>query len=247
MKTKEIISKTIKFNGQKVICHSDGSITKFHKTSGKPIRTYGNKNTKQRYMRTYLGGRTALVHRVIAQAFYGKHKYNFHVDHIDGDKQNNNPANLRYLTASENNKGFQSKKKNTSSIYRGVSWDISKNKWKALCESRINGKRVRRGTKGFDDEREAAIARDRIAFFEFDFPMEGLNFPDLFVDKHNQKSHVSCMDKVNENIERMQTQIEMIRSESRLLSYRIDRMTEQRKKLSEEKRQLKLKLELLGV
>ena len=55
------------------------------------------------------------------------------------------------------------------------------------------------------------------------------------------------MDKVNENIERMQTQIEMIRSESRLLSYRIDRMTEQRKKLSEEKRQLKLKLELLGV
>jgi hypothetical protein len=42
-----------------------------------------------------------------------------------------------------------------------------------------------------------------------------------------------------ENTERIQTQIEMIRSESRILSYRIDRMTEQRKKLQEEKRRLK--------
>lgn len=42
-----------------------------------------------------------------------------------------------------------------------------------------------------------------------------------------------------ENIERIQTQIEMIRSESRVLSYRIDRMTEQRKQLQDEKRRLK--------
>jgi prefoldin subunit 5 len=42
-----------------------------------------------------------------------------------------------------------------------------------------------------------------------------------------------------ENIERIQTQIDMIRQESRLLSYRIDRMTEQRKELQDEKRNLK--------
>lgn len=47
----------------------------------------------------------------------------------------------------------------------------------------------------------------------------------------------------NENLERIQTQIEMIRSESRILSYRIDRMIEQRKTLQEEKRNLKILLE----
>ncbi len=42
-----------------------------------------------------------------------------------------------------------------------------------------------------------------------------------------------------ENTERLQTQIEMIRSESRILSYRIERMIDQRKELQEEKRKLK--------
>ena len=46
-----------------------------------------------------------------------------------------------------------------------------------------------------------------------------------------------------ENIERIQTQIEMIRHESRLLSYKIERMEDQRKSLQEEKRKLKEFLE----
>jgi hypothetical protein len=46
-----------------------------------------------------------------------------------------------------------------------------------------------------------------------------------------------------ENIERIQTQIEMIRHESRLLSYKIERMEEQRKLLQDEKRKLKEFLE----
>ena len=41
------------------------------------------------------------------------------------------------------------------------------------------------------------------------------------------------------NLERVQTKIEMIRQESRVLSYKIDRMMEQRKRLQAEKRQLK--------
>lgn len=46
-----------------------------------------------------------------------------------------------------------------------------------------------------------------------------------------------------ENIERIQTQIEMIRHESRTLSYRIERMEQQRKSLQDEKRKLKEFLE----
>ncbi len=45
-----------------------------------------------------------------------------------------------------------------------------------------------------------------------------------------------------ENIERIQTRIDMIRQESRALSYRIERMTEQRKALTQEKKRLKDKL-----
>ena len=41
------------------------------------------------------------------------------------------------------------------------------------------------------------------------------------------------------NLERVQTKIEMIRQESRVLSYKIDRMMEQRKRLQAETRQLK--------
>lgn len=56
-----------------------------------------------------------------------------------------------------------------------------------------------------------------------------------------------CVKNNIENIERLQTQIEMIRSESRILTYRIDRMTEQRKKLQAEKRRLKEVLQTYGV
>ena len=51
------------------------------------------------------------------------------------------------------------------------------------------------------------------------------------------------MDIKQENIERIQTQIDMIRQESRALSYRIERMTEQRKDLTREKNDLKDKLD----
>ena len=41
------------------------------------------------------------------------------------------------------------------------------------------------------------------------------------------------------NIERIQTRIEMIRGESRVLTYQIERLQERRKQLSDEKRTLK--------
>ena len=49
------------------------------------------------------------------------------------------------------------------------------------------------------------------------------------------------------NLERVQTKIEMIRQESRVLSYKIDRMMEQRKGLQAEKRQLKVLVESYNV
>jgi predicted nucleic acid-binding Zn-ribbon protein len=46
-------------------------------------------------------------------------------------------------------------------------------------------------------------------------------------------------DQTEAQQERIQTRIEMIRTESRILSYKIERMEQQRHQLQEEKRKLK--------
>ena len=47
------------------------------------------------------------------------------------------------------------------------------------------------------------------------------------------------MTQVESNVERIQTRIDMIRQESRTLSFRKERMMEQRKNLTQEKKALK--------
>lgn len=55
------------------------------------------------------------------------------------------------------------------------------------------------------------------------------------------------MSQVESNVERIQTRIDMIRQESRTLSFRIERMLEQRKNLTQEKNALKALLTELDV
>tara|TARA_A100001391_G_scaffold91762_1_gene60564 strand:- start:8061 stop:8273 length:213 start_codon:yes stop_codon:yes gene_type:complete len=51
--------------------------------------------------------------------------------------------------------------------------------------------------------------------------------------------------QIESNVERIQTRIDMIRQESRTMSFRIERMLEQRKQLSQEKKNLKDLLKIL--
>lgn len=46
---------------------------------------------------------TRLVHRLVADAFHGGCVPGLQVNHIDGDRKNNRPENLEYVTQSENN------------------------------------------------------------------------------------------------------------------------------------------------
>ena len=55
------------------------------------------------------------------------------------------------------------------------------------------------------------------------------------------------MTQIESNVERIQTRIDMIRQESRTLSFRIERMMEQRKNLTQEKNTLKELLTELDV
>jgi hypothetical protein len=227
-------SKDIIVNGRRVTCYSDGSVeTKGNWSRG---RTFGS-NDKRGYKKMAIGSQTTKVHDLVAMAFIGPKPKNYDVDHINGDKLDNSPANLRYVTRSQNLRGHQ--KVRGKSKYRGV--QVSTKNPKFVVKVGL-GKEHQHKTKylgSFTDEKEAAIARDKFCYEVMNYPLEGLNFPELFVDKKDTKPQVTPMQNNEENIERIQTQIDMIRQESRLLSYRIDRMTDQRKTLQDEKRKLK--------
>ena len=78
-----------------------------------------------------------------------------HVDHIDNNKQNNSIDNLRWVTRSENLRN-QKKADNKTSIYKGVCFDKSRNKWMSKIEVNKQVKCIGR----FDTEKEASDARD---------------------------------------------------------------------------------------
>lgn len=82
----------------------DGMIFR-HRREGKPKRkldevwTFGIPNIDTGYM-IFCGER---VHRIVATAFHGQAPSDQHVvDHIDTNRQNNRPENLRWLTKLEN-------------------------------------------------------------------------------------------------------------------------------------------------
>ena len=83
---------------------------------------------------------------------------NMFTDHIDMDKLNNQRVNLRIATASQNAGNMKSKPL-SSSKYKGVCLDKSKNKWMAtICRNGIHT------TLGiFHKEEDAALAYNNAA------------------------------------------------------------------------------------
>lgn len=94
-------------------------------------------------------------------------------DHIDNNKLNNQKENLRIVTHSQNGMNRKNTKHSTS-IFKGVSWDKKRDKWKVGITK--NSKRC--GLGYFKREEDAGKAYDRKAielFGEF----ARLNFPKL--------------------------------------------------------------------
>ena len=98
---------------------------------------------------------TKKIHRLVADAFILNLTDLPCVDHKDRNSLNNHLSNLRWCSKRQNNQN-RSKRKNTTSVYKGVCFDKSKNKWRAQINH--NGQLIHLGY--FLDEVEAGLAYD---------------------------------------------------------------------------------------
>lgn len=92
------------YKGRVYKVRDNGAIFRLHKLSCPASKwddtwTFGKPNDKTGYME--IGGER--VHRIVAFAFHGNPPTNQHVvDHIDTNRRNNRPENLRWVTRLEN-------------------------------------------------------------------------------------------------------------------------------------------------
>ena len=84
------------------------------------------------------------------------------VDHINGNRRDNSKKNLRWVTIRENGMN-QVRHKNSSSIYKGVSWKKQNKAYRANIS--INGRLTHLGC--FKNEIDAAKAYNEAAALHF--------------------------------------------------------------------------------
>ena len=96
--------KTCEYKGRRYLVRDNGGVYRLRKNNGKAskwdeIWTFGRKDDKTGYM--FIG--EARVHRIVCTAYHGEpvgeQKW---VDHIDTNRCNNRPENLRWVTELEN-------------------------------------------------------------------------------------------------------------------------------------------------
>ena len=100
------------------------------------------------------GGRVLMgMHRFIMNAQKGQE-----VDHIDGNRLNNQRSNLRICSHSQNQMNRAMAANNTSG-FKGVVWDKNVNKWRS--EIKIN--KIKKCSGYFVDKKDAAVAYNNAA------------------------------------------------------------------------------------
>lgn len=120
-------------------------------------------------------GRYLYMHRIVMERMTGAPvPPEWEIDHIDGDKLNNQRGNLRLVTRSQNNMN-RARYKGSASQYKGVSRQGKK--WRATIV--LNKKQKHLGC--YETQAQAARAYDEAARAEFGEHAR-LNFPIVWID-----------------------------------------------------------------
>ena len=109
---------------------------------------------KSMYKRRKIDGRMYYVHRLVWEEANGPVPEGMTIDHINGDRFDNDLSNLRVVTQQENMKNSATPKSNTSGV-TGVSWCKRRSKWWSYVK--VDYKQLYLGQ--FDDWFEAVCAR----------------------------------------------------------------------------------------
>lgn len=125
--------------------------------TGKPAGTINSKG----YIKIQLNGKIYPAHRLIYQIIHSIDilPIDLQIDHIDGNKQNNTPSNLRLATNQDNQRNVKIQRNNTSG-FKGVTYEKNRNKWKASIYD--GTRRINLGR--FDSPEEAHLAYKNKAF-----------------------------------------------------------------------------------
>lgn len=111
------------------------------------------------------------AHRVVFAMVHGRWPDD-QIDHIDGNRSNNVPSNLREATRHQNKRNAGAHR-NGSSRFCGVSWSAERAKWVAQCMDTTG---TQRNLGRYRDEDAAARAYDAAAA-EWHGELARLNFP----------------------------------------------------------------------
>ena len=136
------------------------------------------------YYEVRLDSKLYLAHRLVYAIVTGTDPGEYEIDHIDGDRSNNEVLNLRKVSSADNHRNISSR--GGTSKYLGVSWDRPRGKWMARIQ--VNGRTHHLGR--YDLEEDAARAYDAAA--RELHPGGRLNFP-LTTDLNQTPAHhVDC-------------------------------------------------------
>jgi hypothetical protein len=94
------------------------------------------------------------VHRIVWAMTHRRDPGQFIVDHIDRNKLNNDPANLRLLTKRMNALNAKDNPRNTSGV-KGIYWHVRDRRW--IAKGKEHG--VERVLGYFTDKYDAIVAR----------------------------------------------------------------------------------------
>lgn len=111
------------------------------------------------YIRIEVKGKSYKAHRIAFALGHNTLNIPNGIDHINGNRSDNRLDNLREATTQQNNYNTR-KRKNTTSKYKGVSWDTRYQKWHARI--RINGKQKHLGYYTSEEEAYAAYCKAAI-------------------------------------------------------------------------------------